>query len=71
MRVPITEAHPAEVMLAVSTLHVIASLVLLDAFFTLWARLRIGVDPYHVLSISELAFEPIFGIFATHGLMSA
>lgn len=44
VRLPIAEAHPAEVVLAVEALHVVTAAVLFDANVTLRAVLRVGTD---------------------------
>jgi hypothetical protein len=48
---PLTETQPAELMFALRTPHMHASLVLLDVRFAIWAGFCICHDPCHVLTL--------------------
>lgn len=51
MGAPIPEAHPAELVLAVEALHVVAPPVLFDANVTLGAVLHTGnISPFDIIS---------------------
>ena len=58
MSSPVPQAHPAEVMLAVVTLHVIATTVLLDANIALGAVLGVGRDIVRCLGVISALRQP-------------
>ena len=55
---PVPEAHPAEVMLTVVALHVVAATVLLDTNITLGAVLGVGRDIVCCLRIISTFGQP-------------
>ena len=58
MLLPVAHAYPAELSLALNTLHVIAALVLFDGLVTLGALLRVGHYPFDILTLSLRLFHP-------------
>ena len=61
MLLPITETNPAEVMVAVRAVHVVATLIFLDIGPTLGARFSVGQDPLSVLTFCTLFLDPELG----------
>lgn len=58
VRLPVAHAHPAEVVLAVEALHVIAAAVLLDANVTLWTVLGVRTDVVGRLAVVRALGQP-------------
>ena len=58
VRLPVPETHPAEVVLAVKALHMIAAPVLLDADVTLGAVLRVRADVVGRFAIVRTLRQP-------------
>lgn len=56
---PVTETHPAKVVLAVEALHMIAAPVLLDADVTLGTVLRVRTDVVRRLAIVRTLGQPL------------
>lgn len=48
---PRAETHPTEVVFASEALHMVAALVFLDRFATLWAAFSVGDDPGEVFRL--------------------
>lgn len=67
MRLPITEAHPAKVVLAIKALHMIAATVFLDANVTLGAVF--GVCAYIIsrLTVVGALCQPLLNDLAVSG----
>ena len=59
---PISEAYPAEVMMADLALHVVTACVLFDGATTLLVRTLFGVDqdPVDILAFRRVLFLPFF-----------
>ena len=59
MGLPVAEAHPAEVVLAVEALHVVAAAVLLDADAALWAlKKQVTLVAVAVAAIAQSVKRP-------------
>ena len=59
VRLPVAEAHPAKVVLAVEALHVIAAAVLFDADVTLGTVLGVGADVVRSFAVVRTFREPL------------
>ena len=58
MVLPVTHANPAELVAALRTCHMVASLILLDALIALRAWFRVGRDPVNILRLSARLVIP-------------
>ena len=58
MSSPVAETHPAEVVLAVVALHVVAAAVLLDADIALGTVLGVGRDVVRSLAVVRTLGQP-------------
>jgi hypothetical protein len=56
---PVIHAHPAELISAQITSHVVAALVLLYGLPTLWAELSMELDPVHSGSLHVILLLPL------------
>lgn len=67
VRLPVPQAHPAKVVLAVEALHVIAAAVLLDADVTLGTVLGVGADVVGRFAVVGALCEPLADDLAIGG----
>jgi len=58
---PVSHANPTEIVTtATSTSHVITTLVLFDVLLTSWTLLRVGSEPFHVVTLCIILRVPLF-----------
>lgn len=70
MILPIAHAYPAEFISALHASHVIATLIFLDGFRTLWTILRICGNPRNIFRFCTSFLIPFLSGSAVAGLMS-
>jgi len=69
VRLPVAQAHPAEVVLTIKALHVVAAAVLFDADVTLGAVFGVGADVVGRLAVVGALGQPLLDHLAVGGRM--